>query len=195
MLRDDYATRFAAFPNVAQSAPHDGRFNRAELDRIGPTTPAIFVATLSTVDASRSGDEIIATRRLAAFVVTNRADDRRIAADADPDSLAYAALESPGEVAQWYADRIVAELINGERVASGHDAPQNIRARNLFANELADRGHTLWIVQWDQSEALDIGSLEATLSNLVTVHTDYDIPPHADPDTPVDAATTTNMES
>lgn len=190
MLRDEWVTRIGTLPGVVAARPFDGLFDLKALKRLAAKTPAVFVGNTSTTKASDESGEVAAIRRIVAIVVAKRGDERRATSEG----------AVPNDAAAVIADRIMAEVLLGERPPAGRGYAMNVKAVNRHSDALMGIGHSMWLVQWDQAEILDATHLDSVLDDLITIHTRYDIEPFADvepvediTDSDVDAASTTTF--
>lgn len=164
-LRQSYVDRFAALPAVQQCAPHDGEFRAEEVARLGaPRTPAVFVACLGLIAMLDQSGPPAGQLQWAAFVVTR-----------SPDGVRESA-RSGGDVGALIALRIAAELFGGPVFDASLDAPDRIRAQNLFATSSASKGFGLWAVTWQQSTTIPPATVDQWLNDLAVVHADFDLP-------------------
>lgn len=165
-LRQSYVDRFASLPAVQQCAAHDGEFRAEEVARLGaPRTPAVFVACLGLIAMLDQSGPPAGQLQWAAFVLVRSPD--RVREDA----------RSGGDVAALIALRIAAELEGGDAFDASLDAPDRIRAQNLFATSAASKGFILWAVTWQQSTTIPPATVDVWLNDLAVVHTDFDLPP------------------
>lgn len=158
----------AALPaeDVPNVVAHDGEF-RAD----GPETrtlraPAVLVACLGCGTVDDAYEPPVASTRWGAFCITRTPD--REAGEA-----------SRGDAAMALAFT-VAGLVAGNRWGVAHGPAEDVTAQNLFATDMAQRGFSLWVVQWEQGLALEPRTDAAALRDLRIVQATYDMQPDTD---------------
>lgn len=150
--------------NGVEVARHDGEFDSDEVRRVSTGPANVFVATLGVAGT----DEGNIIWRMAAFVIASRDGARNVG------------LSSRGALAEAIVDSVVNALENGTQPASACDSPQRVSAKNLFDSELFEIGVTMWAVSWMQT-APPAANAADTISELLTIHTYFDVDTPADP--------------
>lgn len=136
---------------------HGGRFTLQELKRRAQGRVSVPVACLGVISAEPGAAGTNVTAAWGAYVVCG--DRTGISRDTGALSIVTALLP----------------LIAGnEWGREDVDAPQRIRADNLYSSQLDKSGVALWAVTWRQE--IILGRVDpATLDDLLHVHVDYDI--------------------
>lgn len=149
----------AAIPALKEVKSHAGRFDLAELQRLAAKAPAVRVACLGVLSAKATPGCVEITVSWAAFVIAK--DQRGLKRDAAALALITAIMPTiPGNL--WGLDNV--------------DAPDKIRADNLYSGKLDQKGVALWGVRWQQD--MQLGQLdEATLEAFNTLFVDWDLAP------------------
>lgn len=177
-LRSEWASVFSAAVGARVTVEeHDGEFDEAELRRVGASAPAILVTRLAFVDDGGIPGEAGIVGRYSAFVVSSRAAAKREGAT------------SAGDLAELLAETVWAALLE-HRVPSAQSRPSRMRGSNMFTSSTVAKGFTIWSVTWDQTELIR-ADLAAELSDLLELHTDFDIPPAASDGPPAPDTSTT----
>jgi phage gp37-like protein len=121
-------------PQRRKCERHNGRLDAAALRRAVQAAPAVLVTCLGFPNiAKRSNGEIAVTAQFAAFVVTR--DTAALDRTAAASSIAGA----------------LVTLIDDNRWQREDTFdPENLRAENLFNDQLDGIGCTIWVVSWRQ---------------------------------------------
>lgn len=137
-LRQAVVDEFAArLPTLAGKAvkvqPHAGRFDAAELLRVATQAPAVLVGVLALADISETCAEVSCTCQVVAIVVCK-----------DAPGL-------PRDVAALALVQELAKIVPGNCWGTaGEQAPESIRADNLFSASVDKAGVAMWGVAWRQ---------------------------------------------
>ncbi len=125
----------ALLPELAVCAPHDGRFDAAELRRIAAPAPAVYAVCLGAPRTlvAAADMQVYADLELALYVVTS-----------DAPGLPR------GKAARNLADALLVHIPRARWGLDGIGAPEQLRADNLYSVEIDERGAALWSLSWKQ---------------------------------------------
>ena len=148
----------AALPTVKSVKPHGGRFTLEEIRRIAAQTPSVRIALLGLNSIGQTtGSEVRALAVVAVFVLT------RDAPAVHRDVAALALVE------------VLVKLVPGNVWGLADvDAPNDVRADNLFSTQLDKVGVALWAVNWRQEIELGVFD-ETALDDFATFNATFDI--------------------
>lgn len=172
-LRDEYVSRWGAWPSVRRAKPHDQDFTDAEFARISTSgTPIVLVTPMGIVgdeDMRYTPGDLNADFRWAAIVIARQGDATR------------AGSKSNGDVAAAIAGRIVRDLSRGDTFAESTGRATDIEAGNTSTSANAAKGVAVWAVAWTQSSTI-ADDVTITLVDLETIYTEFDTQGDAAPE-------------
>ena len=126
-------------PALKTCAPHDGRWDAAELQRWSVGTPAVMIAWLGTVKTEQPGlPWTDCEQQLAAYTVTR-----------DSPGLPR------GQAARNLVDALLLYIPRARWDIEGLGEAENIKAENLFAPALDQTGVSICAVTWIQTLRLE----------------------------------------
>ena len=128
-----------ALPDLKTCAPHDGRFQAAELRRWAVGAPAVLIAWMGTTQTETPGVRWTdCEQQLAAFVVTR-----------DRPGLPR------GKAARDIVSALLLLIPRARWGSTDIAATERLEARNLFSGAVDKNGVALWVVTWRQTLRLE----------------------------------------